>query len=219
MTRVGAATKKLWEELRQKLPEELCGFAIVSQPLFGGGELMKAFVATCFICAAATCVSLNGAWAQSVAEKTGVDSALGISPSTKDFVTEATIGNLFEIQSSQLALEKGDTQAKAFAQHMISDHQKAATAMKAAVEKAKVDVPVPTALDSAHQSMLDKLKGLQGADFAKQYDSDQVSAHKEAVSLFERYAKGGDNATLKSFASDTLPEFQDHLKMAENLKS
>jgi putative membrane protein len=28
----------------------------------------------------------------------------------------------------------------------------------------------------------------------------QVSAHKDAVSLFERYAKGGDNADLKDWA-------------------
>jgi putative membrane protein len=43
---------------------------------------------------------------------------------------------------------------------------------------------IPTALDSPHQSKLDKLKGLSGADFAKQYRSVQVSAHKSAVSLF-----------------------------------
>ena len=37
--------------------------------------------------------------------------------------------------------------------------------------------------------MLDKLNSLNGDDFRKQYFSDQVSAHKDAVSLFERYAK------------------------------
>ena len=46
----------------------------------------------------------------------------------------------------------------------------------------------------------------------------QVSAHKEAVSLFERYAKDGDNPELKSFASKTLPHLQEHLKMAQDLE-
>ena len=32
------------------------------------------------------------------------------------------------------------------------------------------------------------------------YDPMQVSAHKDAVSLFERYAKGGDNPKLKDWA-------------------
>ena len=35
-----------------------------------------------------------------------------------------------------------------------------------------------------------KLKGLKAADFDKQYESDQQSAHEDAVSLFERLLKG-----------------------------
>jgi putative membrane protein len=45
----------------------------------------------------------------------------------------------------------------------------------------------------------------------------QVSAHKDAVSLFERYAKGGDNAALKDWAGKMLPALQHHLEMAQNL--
>jgi predicted outer membrane protein len=39
-----------------------------------------------------------------------------------------------------------------------------------------------------------RLKSLKGTDFSSRYDSDQLSGHKDAVSLFERYAKGGENA-------------------------
>ena len=45
----------------------------------------------------------------------------------------------------------------------------------------------------------------------------QVSAHKDAVSLFERYSKDGDNPDLKAFASKTLPALKEHLQMAQNL--
>jgi len=45
----------------------------------------------------------------------------------------------------------------------------------------------------------------------------QVSAHKDAVSLFERYAKGGENAKLKNWAGTTLPHLQHHLEMAQTL--
>jgi putative membrane protein len=45
----------------------------------------------------------------------------------------------------------------------------------------------------------------------------QVSAHKDAVSLFERYAKGGDNPKLKDWAGNTLPALQHHLQMAQEL--
>ena len=46
----------------------------------------------------------------------------------------------------------------------------------------------------------------------------QVDAHKDAVSLFQRYAKGGDNPDLKDWAGKTLPALQHHLEMAQNLK-
>ena len=64
----------------------------------------------------------------------------------------------------------------------------------------------------------DCANGLNGAEFTKQYNSDQVAVHKDAVNLFERYAKGGDNADLKAWAGATLPALQMHLKMAQDLK-
>jgi putative membrane protein len=81
----------------------------------------------------------------------------------------------------------------------------------------KVKATLPTELDSSHQSKLDKLKGATGKDFSSDFDSYQVSAHKDAVSLFERYAKGGDNAELKDWAGKTLPTLQHHLEMAQEL--
>ena len=50
------------------------------------------------------------------------------------------------------------------------------------------------------------MKALSGKDFSKQYEEMQVSAHKDAVSLFERYGKGGDNADSKAFSIETFPK-------------
>jgi putative membrane protein len=156
--------------------------------------------------------------AQSVGEKTGINSALDIAPATADFVKEAAISDMFEIASSKLAQDKGNAPEKPFASQMITDHTKTSTELKGLVTSGKVKAELPTALDSSHQSKLDKLKGESGKDFSSDYDSEQVSAHKDAVSLFERYAKGGDNADLKDWAGKTLPTLKHHLEMAENLK-
>jgi predicted outer membrane protein len=67
---------------------------------------------------------------------------------------------------------------------------------------------IPTALDDSSQKKLDMLRNAKPEDFASDYDPMQVSAHKDAVSLFERYAKGGDNAKLKDWAGKTLPVLQ-----------
>ena len=76
---------------------------------------------------------------------------------------------------------------------------------------------IPAALDSSSRSKLDKLRNAKPGDFTGQYDPMQVSAHKDAVSLFERYAKGGEDPKLKDWAGETLPALQHHLEMAQNL--
>src|SRR5882757_1549411 len=165
------------------------------------------------------CILLAGpALAQSAGEKTGVNSALGISPTTADFVKEVAISDMFEIESNKLAQDKGNAPEKSFASQMVTDHTKTSSELKELVSSGKVKAELPTALDSSHQSKLDKLKGADGKDFSSDFDSMQVSAHKDAVSLFERYAKGGDNADLKNWAGKTLPALKHHLEMAQKLK-
>lgn len=158
------------------------------------------------------------AMAQSIGEKTGVNAMTGTAPSTEDFVKEVAVSDMFEIESSKLAQQKGSPEVRAFASHMIEDHTKTSTAVKNMVQGGGVKAQLPAALDSSHQSKLDKLKSLSGDDFNKTYNDDQRSAHKDAISLFQRYAKGGDNAKLKDFAGKTLPTLEDHQKMAQNLK-
>src|ERR1044072_2242204 len=61
--------------------------------------------------------------AQSAAEKTGVNSVMGVAPKTEDFITEAATSDMFEIESSKLAVERSsDAATKTFAQQMITDH-------------------------------------------------------------------------------------------------
>ena len=66
--------------------------------------------------------------------------------------------------------------------------------------------------------LLDDLKAKNGKDFDQSYDQVQLKAHRDAVALFEAYAKGGDNAELKGWVGQTLPHLKEHLSMAEKLK-
>jgi putative membrane protein len=149
------------------------------------------FYACVFIASSAT--------AQSHTERTGVNSVLGVSPSTPAFVKEVAISDMFEIESSKLAQQKSSPPAKSFADHMIRDHTKTSMELNSLVQGGKVRADLPTAMDSSHQTKLDKLKTLNGDDFSKNYDQMQRDAHKDAVDLFERYAMGGDNADLKQW--------------------
>jgi putative membrane protein len=155
--------------------------------------------------------------AQSAGEKSGVNSVLGITPATDDFVKAVAMSDMFEIQASKIAEDKGNAGEKSFAVQMVTDHTKTSDQLKALVKSKELNVTLPTALDSSHQSKLDKLQKESGKDFNSDFDAIQVSAHKDAVSLFERYAKGGDNADLKAWAAQTLPALQHHLDMAQKL--
>jgi putative membrane protein len=137
-------------------------------------------------------------------------------PPAQDFVNKVAISDMFEIQSSQLALTKqADADTKPFAEKMVQDHQKTSSELNALVDGGKVKATLPTALDASHQKMLDDLKSKNGKDFDGSYDQVQVKAHQDAVALFEAYAKSGDNADLKAWAAQTLPHLKEHLSMAE----
>ena len=158
----------------------------------------------------------TAAFAQSTAEKTGVNSTLGIAPKTEDFIKEAAMSDMLEIDAAKIAEQKGNATEKTFAAQMITDHTKTSTELKAMVS-GDMKAAIPTALDDSSQKKLDKLNKTKPEDFASEYDPMQVSAHKDAVSLFERYAKGGDDPKLKDWAGKTLPTLQHHLEMAQDM--
>jgi len=153
----------------------------------------------------------------SMGERTGADSALGVTPSTEEFVKDVALSDMFELSSSKLAAERGDSKTKTFANQMLKDHQKTTGELTALIKSNNISASPPSKLDPSHQKKLDKLKNLQGEEFDKQYGQDQVNAHETAVSLFQRYAKGGDNQALKDWAAKTAPTLDSHLQMAQAL--
>jgi len=167
---------------------------------------------------AAALLFATAAFAQtSTTEKTGINSVLGVAPSTEDFVTEAAQSDMFEIDASKLALERSDAATKTFAQQMINDHEKTTSELKALVDGGKVQATPPAAMSDGQKDMIADLTKLQGTDFTKQYHDEQVDAHEDAVDLFKRYAEGGENADLKAWAATTLPALEHHLAMAQEL--
>lgn len=114
----------------------------------------------------------SSALAQSTAETTGVNSALSIPPKTEDFVKEVSMSDMFEIESSKLALERGGPATKAFAQQMVDAHQKTTADLKALLESGKVNAQPAAALSDDQLESLNELKKLSGAEFDDAYQDD-----------------------------------------------
>jgi putative membrane protein len=131
-----------------------------------------------------------------------------------EFARMAASGDMFEIESSKLALSKAeDPQIKQFAQKLIDDHMASSKKLMSVA-----DQKPPAMLDRKHAVMLEKLKAASGKAFTQAFVSMQVQAHKEAIDLFERYSKQGDDAKLKAFATQTLPTLRAHLQDVERLQ-
>jgi putative membrane protein len=110
----------------------------------------------------------------------------------------------------------GNPTEKKFAEQMITDHTKTSSELKQMVT-GDMKSALPGSLDDSSHKKLDKLRNAKPEDFTGEYDPMQVSAHKDATSLFERYAKGGDDPKLKDWAGKTLPALQHHLEMAQDM--
>jgi putative membrane protein len=125
-----------------------------------------------------------------------------------EFVAKAASGGLFEVKSSQLALEKATkAECKALAEMMVKDHTKANDELKTVASKA--GVPLPAELAPHHQKMLNDLKTAR--DFDTAYVDAQLKAHVEAVDLFTAASTGVKDPGLRDFAAKTLPTLKMHL--------
>jgi putative membrane protein len=133
-----------------------------------------------------------------------------------DFAKEAAEGGMAEVKLGQLAEDKGSSDAvKDFGKRMVTDHTQASDQLKSIAKEKSIDIPA--GLNKHDQKTYDQLSKLSGDEFDRAYAKDMVKDHRDDIDLFQREASGGQDGTLKSFASSTLPTLQDHLKMAKDM--
>jgi len=157
--------------------------------------------------------SSSSASGGSMGSNGGSGSSGALSSADRNFATKAAQIGLAEVQTGELAKSKAATdQTKQYGEHMVTDHTKANDELKRIAGDKQMSLPsAPAAKD---QATLKRLQGLSGAAFDRAYLDSQIAGHKEAISAFQAEAKSGKDPDLKSFATATLPELQEHLKMA-----
>ncbi|MDO1446045.1 DUF4142 domain-containing protein [Rhodocytophaga aerolata] len=135
-----------------------------------------------------------------------------------EFMMKAAASGMFELQASELALQKASSQSvKEFAKKMKDDHTKANSELKALA--AKKNITLPTSLDKEHLDKIEDLREETGTDFDAEYMEAMHKAHEKDVELFEDISEEDDvDAEVKAFASKTLPTLRSHNDMAETKK-
>ena len=127
----------------------------------------------------------------------------------KIFLKQAAIGNMFEIQLSELAQQKAqDEKVKQFAQMMVQDHNQAKQKLQQVAQKKQVNLP--SDLPELKQEELQAYQQLEGSEFDQAYLSCMKVAHAKDVALFQEKAKHAKDQDVKQFAQQALPKLQQH---------
>ena len=144
--------------------------------------------------------------------------AAGVTNSTKGFVDEAVLTDMYEVQAGQLATMRAHAaEIKNFGQKMVDGHTKASNEMKTILMKSAPNFMPPMQLDSRREGLLNELKGAEDEDFEGRYIAQQINTHDQALILIRGYAKDGDNPDIKAFAAKVQPIVQMHIDMITDI--
>lgn len=137
--------------------------------------------------------------------------------SPQSFATQAATISKAEVELAQLALNNTkNEEIRLYAERMVKDHT--AAGEKLTQIASEQNIQLPQKLDAKHQAVKQKLSGLQGDAFDREYKKQMMMGHQEAVALFESASQSQQMPEeLKEFAASTLPTLERHQKMAEGL--
>jgi putative membrane protein len=139
---------------------------------------------------------------------------------TQEYIARAGMGDLFEIKSSRLALERARTaDVKNFAAIMVKDHTESTKKLSDAAKAEKITVTTPADLDAAHQEKFDKLAAANVTSFDGDYMKLQIAAHDEALSLHRAYAKDGESASIKKVSAEIVKVVEHHREEAMKISA
>ena len=132
------------------------------------------------------------------------------------FLKTAAQGGVMEIAAGQLAVQHAsDERVKKYGQRMVSDHTMLNNELKPYADRMGVQPPgKPKAEDQAE---LDKLKGLSGADFDKEYVSFMMKDHAEDLKDFRKEASATGDVDLKMAVMRGQSVIERHKKMIDGL--
>jgi putative membrane protein len=139
--------------------------------------------------------------------------AMDITPEdAPGFVAMAASSDMYEIESSRMALQRAQVQAhRSHAELMIRDHMNMSTQLRAAASSAGLGVP--TTMLPMHAAMLNELS--RSSNFDATYRRQQLLSHQQSLALMENYSRRGNVPQLRGVAAAAVPVVRGHL---ENLR-
>lgn len=134
----------------------------------------------------------------------------------KAFLQTASQGNYDEIKLSELALQKSsNADVKAFAHRMVTDHTMLGEKMKPFAEK--WGIQPADSLDPEHQKEYDKLSGMSGKEFDREYIKCMDADHHQALNAFKGEVQLTKDAQFKPTVRSAEKVIAEHTRLADHL--
>ncbi len=139
-----------------------------------------------------------------------------VTSADRTFAHKVGLGGMFEVDSSQLALQKAQAQAvKDFAANEVKEHTAVGDRLKSICAEKGIDVPARR--DAKFQKMYDALQAKSGSNFDKLYLEDMKAVHHTDGGLFAKEADTTKDPDLKSFAANTTQIVKRHIKVLNEM--
>jgi len=136
----------------------------------------------------------------------------------KKFADAAAQGGMAEVMLGELASSNGThASVKSLGAMMVKDHGKANEELKSWASASGYSLP--SSVTAEQQKAYDELKAKKGAEFDRMFADVMVNDHKKVLAAFKKESTEGNEASLKSFATKTVPTLEHHLMESEKTKS
>ncbi len=188
---------------------------------------MKHFLlaATAFALAAPAVAQTNQGMSHSMPMASGSMTAadVGVAPITgttpTDYVKMAADSDMYEMQSSKLALSKSRRDdVKGYAREMIADHTTTSKALMAALKNGDRTIAKPsTRLSADNAAKIALLKRAPKASFDDLYLQQQLQSHQTAWALHKGFSTDGADASLRQVAATAVPIVERHVMHAKQM--
>jgi putative membrane protein len=147
-------------------------------------------------------------------ERTPTDTIGTPPPLERDqFVSEAVTRGLAEAEIGKIARERGSsTDVRQFGERMVQYHGENNERMLRILRDQQIEAP--SEMTEAQRTQVTRLGRLEGTELDRQYIQQVIENHQSSTELYRRASESDINPELRQFATETLPDIEDHFERA-----
>lgn len=140
------------------------------------------------------------------------DGRVALKNDERDFAEKLTRIGMDDTAISQVAIERtSNPRVRSFAEKLIGEHRRINAEITALAAVKGVVLP-------AKDNIAEKWTKRDASDFDVEYLKKIISDHEDAVKLYQKQAREGEDAELVAFARKNLSAVQHHLEQALDLQ-